>query len=593
MAVSSWLHTATVLLLTLGVTTAGSGQSYRSGYIDREGKIVIPATFESARDFSDDRAVVELPLWNLYGAIDTNGTMVVPAEFSWIGGFSEGLAPARGPDGSIGYIDRQGNWVITPTFASGSGFSEGLAQVDVVREEPWALLSAWIDSSGEVVVGPLEFRNAGPFTEGVARVRSDEGWALIDREGNTLADGYDTMFATQDGLIPVREGEKWGFIDIDGKEAVPPKYMGALPFSEGLAPVKASRGWSFIDTSDATIIAGPFEAAYPFAEGLAAVQLKERWGFINRSGGVVVEPSFDEVRWHSEGLAPVRVGELWGFFDKSGVIVIEPSYSSVDPFSEGRARFTIQLPATERLAEIEREADWARQEMLSQEAKDPALVRTRLETTQREVEKLGEIIPPEPHLDRLLESLQAVASRSAVSLRVTPLEDTVHDGYFERQLLLELEGSEHGRAEFVERCDYLARLVGPLEELESDASSARVTASIYWIPRPARPSLRLCQRVTLTSDLSDAETQAGQTLNRMCDELDQHTEARQAELELDLLYKQINTTTMLVNAVNDSSRRSDANVRGDILNELGEPLDLDALLDETTSAQDPDGPPLP
>ncbi len=573
------------LQITLVFATAVMPESYRSGFVDRSGNEVIAPIFASAGSFSEGLAVIEVPLWGRVGVIDDHGLLVVPAEFSWIGSFSEGLAPARGPEGDVGYISRDGSWVIEPRFASGSTFSNGLAQVDIVREEPWALLSAWIDTSGAIVVGPLEYRNAGVFDQGVARVRSDRGWALIDREGKKIADGYDTILAAREGFIPVQKEQKWGFLDSEGTVAVALEYRGALPFSQGLAPVKHDRGWSFIDPSGKTIIAGPFDGALPFRNDLAPVRVRGRWGFVDRSGALVVEPSFDELGWHDEGLAPARVDDRWGFVDETGAFVIEPRFHSVDSFSDGRARFTIRLPATHNLAAMEEEAAWVRSELRSHEMRDPNTLRSRLEDIERQLEMLEPAIPQSPNQNEALETLQRVASRSGITLRVTPLDDIEHEDYVERPLLLELDGTEPDRVSFIERSDRLARLVGPFEELESNATSARMRASIYWVPALEDPAVRRCQRVTVTSEFTDTEVAASRTLDQMCDRLDGLTEQRKAEVQLDRLYEQIATKTALFNDVNDMVAEPT------LIDDLDLDADVDTLIDELLGVEDPDGPP--
>lgn len=60
------------------------------GYIDRKGKIAIPATFDKVGMFSEGLAWVELN--DKYGYINTKGAWVIPAVFSWARNVSEGMA---------------------------------------------------------------------------------------------------------------------------------------------------------------------------------------------------------------------------------------------------------------------------------------------------------------------------------------------------------------------------------------------------------------------------------------------------------------------------------------------------------------------
>ena len=50
------------------------------------------------------------------------------------------------------------------------------------------------------------------------------------------------------------EKKKYGFIDTNGKEIVPPKYDDVEPFSEGFAKVRRNFYWGLIDETGREII---------------------------------------------------------------------------------------------------------------------------------------------------------------------------------------------------------------------------------------------------------------------------------------------------------------------------------------------------
>jgi len=63
-----------------------------------------------------------------YGYMDANCRMVVPAQFDEAFEFTEGLAAVKAGD-KWGYIDRSGKFVIAPRFAGAFHFANGLASV--------------------------------------------------------------------------------------------------------------------------------------------------------------------------------------------------------------------------------------------------------------------------------------------------------------------------------------------------------------------------------------------------------------------------------------------------------------------------------
>jgi hypothetical protein len=142
---------------------------YRSGFMDRDGRMVIEPRFGTAGDFSEGLAPVTVtedgsfgydmdeltgettpfpdapeppPAW---GFINTKGEVVVPMVYEKALGFREGLAPVR-QGGKWGYIDRQGRMVIGAGFEDARRFRKGIAEVVIGGKV------AYIDKSGNLVV---------------------------------------------------------------------------------------------------------------------------------------------------------------------------------------------------------------------------------------------------------------------------------------------------------------------------------------------------------------------------------------------------------------------------------------------------------
>jgi hypothetical protein len=90
-----------------------------------------------------------------------------------------------------------------------------------------------------------------------------------------------------DRLEAVQMGEKYGFVDRDGRIAIEAKYQNATDFVEGLAAVKINGKWGYIDRAGNLIIGSRFDRAMSFANGKAKVKLKDRWGSIDRNGRFV------------------------------------------------------------------------------------------------------------------------------------------------------------------------------------------------------------------------------------------------------------------------------------------------------------------
>ncbi len=87
------------------------GKKY--GFIDRNGKTVIPPQFDLTYGFSDGLAAVQID--KKWGYIETTGKMMIaPQEFWNVKPFHNGLPQAQTKDGGVGYIDRSGKYVWGP-----------------------------------------------------------------------------------------------------------------------------------------------------------------------------------------------------------------------------------------------------------------------------------------------------------------------------------------------------------------------------------------------------------------------------------------------------------------------------------------------
>jgi hypothetical protein len=79
---------------------------------------------------------------------------------------------------------------------------------------------------------------AGPFCQGVARVKLDKKWGYIDTTGNVIIPPkYNEVENFSDGLARVRSGTKWGLVDISGREIIKPTFDAIYEFVNGKAKV--------------------------------------------------------------------------------------------------------------------------------------------------------------------------------------------------------------------------------------------------------------------------------------------------------------------------------------------------------------------
>ena len=88
-------------------------------------------------------------------------------------------------------------------------------------------------------------------------------------------------------LFPVSEDSRWGYVDMQGRFVIAPRFERALGFSEGLARVRVNGCWGYIDAAGNMLIPPRFDDARAFFGGVAPVLLEGRWCCIDPQGKVV------------------------------------------------------------------------------------------------------------------------------------------------------------------------------------------------------------------------------------------------------------------------------------------------------------------
>jgi len=132
-------------------------------------------------------------------------------------------------------------------------------------------------------------------------------------------------------------GEKFGFMNDEGKEITPYVYDHASPFNEGLACVMKDGKYGFINVDGIEIIPLIYDNANSFSEGLAYFEMNDKYGFINKDGEEVFLLDCDSISSFKEGMAFYSVNGKYGFIDAAGTSVIDHIYDDVSFFERGLA----------------------------------------------------------------------------------------------------------------------------------------------------------------------------------------------------------------------------------------------------------------
>ena len=161
-------------------------------------------------------------------------------------------------------------------------------------------------------------------------------------------------------ITEVKLNDKWGFMDINGKEITSIKYDFCRSFCHNYdnATVKLDGKWGFVDTNGNEIILSKdyddigypcrflfdfevwiygnseFELSQLFYGSIAAVVKNGKWGFINKKGEEIVPLKYDSASAleYDKILSLVKIGEKWGLMDTNGKEVVPVKYDEFDEY---------------------------------------------------------------------------------------------------------------------------------------------------------------------------------------------------------------------------------------------------------------------
>lgn len=238
------------------------------GYINRQGKLVIPCSFDYSSEFSDSVAWVSLrhpsPMGTLFYLIDKEGNQIVPYPFQAVNNFVDGVA-------GVELFEHYFNYKMCPK-------------------------------------------------------KLNPNYVLIDKKGNHLSDRFFYIEEFHDDLaVACFDGNTQILIDKRGKQVTKKSYETLGFIYEGICWAILDNKTFYMDKEENQI--SPFcDQASNFSEGLGCVQHKGQYFFIDKNGRQVFSQTFDKAESFDEGVAKVQKDGKVFYIDHSG----QPIFNSTN-----------------------------------------------------------------------------------------------------------------------------------------------------------------------------------------------------------------------------------------------------------------------
>lgn len=194
--------------------------TYRYGYLDRQGKEVMPAQYVSGSDFKEGKAVVKIKEGE-FALIGLNGERLQTYPYAFVGQLGNGLLSFKqNMDGQFGYIDEKGTVIIQPKFSGAQSFETGRAVV--IFNHRYGL----IDMKGNFLIQPayddIQLLGEGRVKVGKAKdpQKPYRGsmYAIADTDGHFLTDFiYSEVLPFKDALASAHNDHYTFFINRSGR----------------------------------------------------------------------------------------------------------------------------------------------------------------------------------------------------------------------------------------------------------------------------------------------------------------------------------------------------------------------------------------
>ena len=279
---------------------------------------VISAPFRQTHFFYNKYALVN---------VEEEATYVDDSMHGCIGQYED----AKSGTATVMAVRQEGKWFFVDTTS--------LAYVKTKE----ALLDAWSYSNnlalvkteegyyfynthGTAALGPYE--DASCFYDGIAAVKKNGVWQLINNAGAVIGDGkFEAVLMNEDricscgGVFFASTGSGYDMYDSNGKLIAATGFEDAdIFYFENYAAVKRGGKWGFVDKTGNLIIEAKYSGARSFGCGVGAVcNAAGQWGFVTAKDRLVIDYQFlDAKTFGKNSCAPVKLETGWVYINIVG-----------------------------------------------------------------------------------------------------------------------------------------------------------------------------------------------------------------------------------------------------------------------------------
>ena len=309
------------------------------GFKREDGTIIVEPKYKFVDKFHGNYCIVYHD-YDRCGMIDRNGKEVVPIVFEEVNYPTDGMIRVR-RGGLYGFYDTAGSQQIACHYRTVSGFSEGLAVV-IIDFDSNTSAYGFVDRHDSIRIAAT-FEYAYPFSEGYAIVKQYDRFGMIDHDGKEvlvckylqLTPMTDRRFFAVDAMT-----EKAALFNDKFKQLTGFDYERVTAYQSGYYTVERGGRVTFLDLKGHERF-GFYDEVGGFVDGYSMVRRGDKYGIINERGKLILPIEYDNSGYRtmeyvfSDNVAMVEKDGHFGFVDKRGKIVVPLIYQSAQHCTEG------------------------------------------------------------------------------------------------------------------------------------------------------------------------------------------------------------------------------------------------------------------
>ena len=210
--------------------------------------------------------------------------------------------------------------------------------------------------NGDTLFAGERFFKAKDFKNGYSivskKVNGKTKTGVINLKGKKIIPiEYDGVFATlQNEYFQIMKKvfvkkkaiyeERYGYADITGKEIIAPIYKLIQPITDNRVTVKnGDNKWGVIDLSGKEIAPFKYDRIGSWRNDLAVINLKNKYGFINKKGEIIIDLKYSFATGFEQGVALCKMKNKYGLINTKDSVISDFIYDEyktiVDVYDDG------------------------------------------------------------------------------------------------------------------------------------------------------------------------------------------------------------------------------------------------------------------